>query len=159
MADVMRPDGTTIHYEVFGEGNGGIPLLLFAPGGVNSQIEFWQRSAINPIAEFADEFLVIGMDQRHCGRSKTGLTAFDYAAAMQDQLAVLNDLGVPRAHVMGGCIGCAYALRMADQAPRAGGGADPAGPGRTGRNQLPRNLLRHVQTRRSGSAAPRGWKP
>ena len=130
MADVMRPDGTTIHYEVFGEGNGGIPLLLFAPGGVNSQIEFWQRSAINPIAEFADEFLVIGMDQRHCGRSKTGLTAFDYTAAMQDQLAVLNDLGVPRAHVMGGCIGCAYALRMADQAPARVAGLilqDPVG--------------------------------
>lgn len=117
MPEVMRPDGSTIHYEVFGESNGGTPLLLFAPGGVNSQIEFWQRSAINPIEAFADEFMVIGMDQRHCGRSKTGLTPFSYQTAMLDQIAVLDDLGVPRAHVMGGCIGCAYALRLADQAP------------------------------------------
>lgn len=127
MPDVMRPDGTTIHYEVFGS---GFPLLLLAPGGVNSQIEFWQRSIINPIESFADEFMVIGMDQRHCGQSKTGLVAFSYDDAMQDQVAVLNDLGVARAHVMGGCIGCAYALRLADQAPARIAGAvmqDPVG--------------------------------
>lgn len=127
MPDVMRPDGTTIHYEVFGS---GFPLLLLAPGGVNSQIEFWQRSIINPIESFADEFMVIGMDQRHCGRSKTGLTPFSYDEAMQDQIAVLNDLGLARAHVMGGCIGCAYALRLADQAPARIAGAvmqDPVG--------------------------------
>ena len=127
MPDVMRPDGTTIHYEVFGS---GFPLLLLAPGGVNSQIEFWQRSIINPIESFADEFMVIGMDQRHCGRSKTGLTPFSYNEAMQDQIAVLNDLGLARAHVMGGCIGCAYALRLADQAPARIAGAvmqDPVG--------------------------------
>lgn len=127
MPDVMRPDGTTIHYEVFGS---GFPLLLLAPGGVNSQIEFWQRSIINPIESFADEFMVIGMDQRHCGRSKTGLTPFSYGEAMQDQIAVLNDLGLARAHVMGGCIGCAYALRLADQAPARIAGAvmqDPVG--------------------------------
>lgn len=127
MPDVMRPDGTTIHYEVFG---GGFPLLLLAPGGVNSQIEFWQRSIINPIESFADEFMVIGMDQRHCGRSQTGLTPFSYDEAMQDQIAVLNDLGLARAHVMGGCIGCAYALRLADQAPARIAGAvmqDPVG--------------------------------
>ena len=130
MADVMRPDGTTIHYEVFGEGNSEIPLLLFAPGGVNSQIGFWRRSIINPIELFADEFTVIGMDQRHCGQSKTGLVAFDYQEAMKDQIAVLDDLGVQRAHVMGGCIGCAYALRLADQAPARVGGLilqDPVG--------------------------------
>ncbi len=127
MPDVMRPDGTTIHYEVFGS---GFPLLLLAPGGVNSQIEFWQRSIINPIESFADEFMVIGMDQRHCGQSKTGLVAFSYDDAMQDQVAVLNDLGIARAHVMGGCIGCAYALRLADQAPARIAGAvmqDPVG--------------------------------
>ena len=130
MAEVMRPDGTTIHYEVFGEDNGGTPLLLFAPGGVNSQIEFWQRSIINPIDAFADEFMVIGMDQRHCGQSRTALEPFSYDKAMLDQVAVLDAVGVQRAHLMGGCIGCAYALRMADQAPARVAGVimqDPVG--------------------------------
>ena len=129
MPEVMRSDGTTIHYEVFGDPE-AMPLLLLAPGGVNSQIGFWERSIINPIAEFADEFQVIGMDQRHCGASKTGLVPFDYEAAMMDQAAVLDDLGIQRAHVMGGCIGCAYALRLADQAPARVAGLvmqDPVG--------------------------------
>ena len=34
----------SIHYEEFGE---GYPLLLLAPGGFNSTIEFWARAAIN----------------------------------------------------------------------------------------------------------------
>ena len=129
MPDVMRPDGTTIHYEVFGDPE-AMPLLLLAPGGVNSEIGFWERSIINPIEEFAGEFQVIGMDQRHCGGSKTGLAPFSYEDAAQDQLAVLDDLGVQRAHVMGGCIGCAYALRLADQAPARVAGLvmqDPVG--------------------------------
>ena len=129
MPDVMRPDGTTIHYEVFGDPE-AMPLLLLAPGGVNSQIGFWERSIINPIEEFAGEFQVIGMDQRHCGGSKTGLEPFSYEEAAQDQLAVLDDLGIQRAHVMGGCIGCAYALRLADQAPARVAGLvmqDPVG--------------------------------
>lgn len=127
MPELIRPDGAVIHYEVFGA---GFPLLVLAPGGVNSQIDFWQRSAINPIQEFADEFMVIGMDQRHAGRSRAPLTPFSYEQTMGDQLAVLDALGVASAFVMGGCIGCAYALRLMDEAPARVAGAvlqDPVG--------------------------------
>ena len=55
MPDITRPDGATIHYEVFGS---GYPLLLIAPGGVSSQIEFWRRSAVNPIERFAGDYQV-----------------------------------------------------------------------------------------------------
>ena len=114
MSELIRPDGAVIHYEVFGS---GYPLLLIAPGGVSSQVDFWSRSAINPIEAFSGEFMVIGMDQRHAGRSQAPLTPFSYGHAMHDQLAVLNDLDIESAHVMGGCIGCAYALRLMDEAP------------------------------------------
>jgi pimeloyl-ACP methyl ester carboxylesterase len=114
MPTLERPDGATIHYEVHGSGH---PLLLFAPGGVSSQVEFWARSAFNPITEFAADFMVIGMDQRHAGRSPAPATAFSYDDTVGDQLAVLDAVGVRRAHVMGGCIGCAYALRIAHDAP------------------------------------------
>lgn len=127
MPDVRRPDGATIHYEVFGR---GYPLLLLAPGGVNSQITSWERSAINPIAEFADEFQVIGMDQRHAGRSSAPAAAVSYGQLAADQIAVLDDAGVERAHVMGGCIGVAYLLRLIHDAPErvsAGVGQDPVG--------------------------------
>ena len=114
MPEVICPDGAAIHYEVSGH---GYPLLLLAPGGVSSQIEFWQRSAFNPIDVLSDSFTVIGMDQRYAGASRAPLTPFSYARAMHDQLAVLDDLGIRRAHVMGGCIGCTHALRLLDDAP------------------------------------------
>jgi pimeloyl-ACP methyl ester carboxylesterase len=114
MPELSRPDGATIHYEVFGS---GYPLLLIAPGGVSSQIGFWERSAINPIKSFANDFMVIGMDQRHAGGSLAPAVPFSYDLTAGDQLAVLDAVGVERAHVMGGCIGGAYAWRLVHDAP------------------------------------------
>lgn len=114
MPDLQRPDGTTIHYETYGS---GYPVLLLAPGGVNSEIDFWSRSTINPIEVFRDEFMLIGMDQRFAGRSFAPAKAFAYDDTLDDQLAVLDAVGVERAHVMGGCIGCLYAWRLIHDAP------------------------------------------
>ena len=127
MPDITRPDGAIIHYETFGRGH---PLLLLAPGGVNSEIAFWERSRINPIKEFAGEFMVIGMDQRHAGKSWSAPPTFSYDLTAADQVAVLDALGVARAHVWGGCIGVAYVLRLIKEAPgRIGAavGQDPVG--------------------------------
>ncbi|MGH2588192.1 MAG: alpha/beta fold hydrolase, partial [Dehalococcoidia bacterium] len=114
MPEIERPDGASIHYEVYGR---GFPLLLIAPGGVSSQIESWKRSAINPIEKLADDFMVIGMDQRHAGRSPAPAVSFSYEQALGDQLAVLDAVGARQAHMMGGCIGCAYAWRLVHDAP------------------------------------------
>jgi hypothetical protein len=46
MAVFMRPEAE-IHYEVHGS---GYPLLLFAPGGLRSQLAFWRHSPGNPDA-------------------------------------------------------------------------------------------------------------
>lgn len=114
MPDIQRPDGATIHYEVFGS---GFPLLLIAPGGVSSQIGIWERSAINPIKSFSDTFTVIAMDQRHAGKSLAPMRPFSYDQCNGDQLAVLDALGFARAHVMGGCIGCAHVWSLIKNAP------------------------------------------
>ena len=114
MPVVMRPDGAEIHYQVTGR---GFPVLLLAPGGVSSQIDAWASAAFDPREVLADEFTVIAMDQRHAGQSRAPLAAFSYGQMLHDQLAVLNDLEIPRAHVIGGCIGAAYALKMMDEAP------------------------------------------
>lgn len=113
MPYVQRPDAA-IYYEVHGR---GFPLLLVAPGGVSSQIEFWDRQAFNPIKEFADEFMVIAMDQRFAGRSHAPAKAFSYDDATADKLAVLDAVGAERAHIMGGCIGCAHCWRLIHDAP------------------------------------------
>ena len=117
MPFIERPDGARIHYQTWGPEDGATPLLLIAPGGVRSEIGFWHRGNIDPTREFADERLVIGMDQRHAGESWDAPLEFSYDLALGDQLAVLDALGVQRAHLMGGCIGVAYELRMIREAP------------------------------------------
>ena len=127
MPNITRPDGGIIHYETFGSGP---PVLLIAPGGVNSEIGIWRRSAIDPIVTFADEFTLIAMDQRHAGKSWQVPETFSYDLAWQDQLAVLDDTGAQQAQVWGGCIGVGYLLRLIQEAPdRITGavGQDPVG--------------------------------
>src|SRR5258705_4630337 len=74
-----RPDAE-IHYEVHGS---GFPLLLFAPGGLRSQLAYWRASPanpnapapwMNPMADLAGRFTVVGMDQRHAGNSPGAVT-------------------------------------------------------------------------------------
>lgn len=126
MPTIERPDGARIYYEVRGQ---GFPLLLFAPGGINSQVSFWPVSAINPF-DYADEFMVIGMDQRNAERSPAPLAAATWEQTAADQRAVLDAAGVERALLWGGCIGVAYVLRFIQESPGRVTGAvcqDPVG--------------------------------
>src|SRR5262249_24547180 len=113
MPHVERPDGARIYYEVRGD---GFPLLLFAPGGISSQISFWEQSAVNPF-DFADEFMVIGMNQRNAGDSPAPLAAPSWDDHFGDQQAVLDAVGAERTLLWGGCIGVAYVLRFIRDAP------------------------------------------
>jgi pimeloyl-ACP methyl ester carboxylesterase len=104
-----------IYYEEYGAGH---PLLLFAPGGMRSSIAFWARSPWNPIERLSDRFRVIAMDQRNAGKSTAPIHAgngwHSYAA---DHVALMDALGIERAHVLGGCIGGPYCLGVAQAAP------------------------------------------
>jgi pimeloyl-ACP methyl ester carboxylesterase len=104
-----------LNYEVYGA---GYPVLLLAPGGMRSSIAFWQKMPYDPIAELSPHFRVIAMDQRNAGASRGPVAASDgwhtYAA---DQLALLDALGVERCHLLGGCIGGAFALELIKSAP------------------------------------------
>ncbi len=105
----------TIYYETRGS---GFPLLLIAPGGMNSIIGTWNRAAFNPIEAFSQDYWVIAMDQRNAGRSKGPLEMEDpWGSYAEDQLGLMNHLGIERFHVLGCCIGCSYALRLIQRAP------------------------------------------
>lgn len=118
-----RPEAE-IHYEVHGS---GFPLLLFAPGGLRSQLAFWRHSPSNPDAappwmdpmgELAGRFTVIGMDQRNAGHSRGAVTAtHGWHTYAGDHLALMDHLGHRRFHVMGGCIGATYCLTLCEMAP------------------------------------------
>ena len=121
---VLERDGAQIHYEVEGS---GYPLLLFAPGGMNSIARLWRERPdapgqplpwMDPTAELSDRFQVISMDQRNAGAS-TAPVAPDHgwATYAADHLALLDHLGLERSHVMGGCIGASFCLGLMQAAP------------------------------------------
>ena len=113
-----------IHYEVYGVGH---TLLLLAPGGMRSAAHWWRELPgqpgtvprwINPMADLSDRFRVIGMDQRNAGASTAPILAGDgWQTYLEDQVALLDHLGAETFHVMGGCIGCSYALGLCRAVP------------------------------------------
>ncbi|HVN63430.1 MAG TPA: alpha/beta hydrolase [Candidatus Binataceae bacterium] len=104
----------SLHYEEFGS---GYPIILFAPGGMRSSIEFWRKSPFDPIKELAGDFRVIAMDQRNAGKSSAPITASDgWHSYTGDHVALLDHLKIDRCHLMGGCIGSSYCLGVIERA-------------------------------------------
>ncbi|MEQ8485180.1 MAG: alpha/beta hydrolase [Pseudomonadales bacterium] len=104
-----------LYYETHGE---GFPLLLIAPGGMRSAVPFWTRTPFNPISELSDRFRVIAMDQRNAGQSRGPISGDDgWHTYADDQLRLLDHLGVERFHVAGMCIGGPYCMGLIERAP------------------------------------------
>jgi pimeloyl-ACP methyl ester carboxylesterase len=111
----LRRGETTIEYQVHGS---GYPLLLLAPGGMRSATAVWDRAPFQPIREFSGQYRVITMDQRNAGGSRAPITAADgWHTYTEDQLVLLDELNVERCHLLGGCIGGAFALSLIARAP------------------------------------------
>ena len=112
---IFKRGEVSLYFEEFGS---GYPILLFAPGGMRSAIEFWHQSPFDPTVELAKDFRVIAMDQRNAGQSRALITASDgwetYAA---DHVALLDHLGITSTHAMGGCIGGSYSLGLIKAIP------------------------------------------
>src|ERR1700739_3233454 len=89
----------SIYYEEFGS---GYPVLLLAPGGLNSAVELWHRSTWDPTLELAKSFRVSAMDQRNAGHSHAPITGDEgWPTYAGDQAALLDHLGIETAHIMG----------------------------------------------------------
>jgi pimeloyl-ACP methyl ester carboxylesterase len=111
----LERDGASIYYE---ESGSGFPLLVLSPGGLNSSIAFWSRLPLNPIEAFSNEFRVIAMDQRNADRSRGPLDTRDpWGTYADDQLALLDHLGVERALAVGCCIGCTFIFKLVERQP------------------------------------------
>ena len=107
-----------IHYQ---EAGSGFPLLVIPGGGLNSKISsLAASSSFNPIEEFRNEYRCIAADLRNAedGQS-TGPLEIDrpWDAYSDDQLGLMDHLGINRFMVMGFCIGGPFVWNLLRRAP------------------------------------------
>ena len=109
--------GAEIYFETYGQPSAPA-VLLIAPGGMRSAISFWDSTPWSPIAQLQDEFYVVAMDQRNAGRSIAPVSAQDgWSTYTDDQLGLMDSLGISNFHVAGMCIGGPYCFGLIEQAP------------------------------------------
>ena len=106
-----------IRYEETGS---GFPLLVTPGGGLNSRVSNWPTAVFNAVEAFKDDFRCVTMDQRNAnGGESTGPVAVDdpWGAFADDQLGLMDHLGIRRFLFMGYCIGGCFALKLMERAP------------------------------------------
>ena len=108
-----------IHYQ---EAGSGFPLLLIAGGGLNSNISgiTGEYPPFNAMKEFGDEYRCIAFDLRNAppGQS-TGPLEIDrpWDSHTDDQLALMDHLGIDKFMVLGFCIGGPLIWNLLKRAP------------------------------------------
>ena len=98
----------------------GFPLLCTPGGGLNSRISNWDTAVINARDEFKNEFRCITMDQRNAtgGESSGPIPVNDpWGAFADDQLGLMDHLGIRQFLFFGNCIGGSFALKLMERAP------------------------------------------
>jgi pimeloyl-ACP methyl ester carboxylesterase len=106
-----------IRYE---EAGSGFPLFLVPGGGLNSRISNWPNAVFNSMEIFKDEFRCITMDQRNAngGESTGPIPAGNpWDAFADDQLGLMDYLGVKQFLFVGYCIGGCFAGKLMERAP------------------------------------------
>ncbi len=106
-----------IRYQEVGS---GFPLLVTPGGGLNSRISNWATAVINAMEEFKSDFRCIAMDQRNAtGGESTGPIPVDnpWDAFADDQLGLMDHLGIRQFFFFGNCIGGSFALKLMERAP------------------------------------------
>jgi pimeloyl-ACP methyl ester carboxylesterase len=99
----------------------GFPLLATPGGGLNSRMSVWPNAVINIVEEFKNDFRVITMDQRNATNGEsTGPVpvANPWDAFADDQLGLMDHLGIRQFLFFGNCIGGPFAMKLMERAPQ-----------------------------------------
>jgi 3-oxoadipate enol-lactonase len=94
------------------DGSGDAPPLLLGPS-LGTSTDVWERN----VAALAERFRVIRYDHRGQGRSPEPTGPYEIADLGRDVIALLDRLGIERAHVGGVSLGGMIAMWMGAHAP------------------------------------------
>jgi pimeloyl-ACP methyl ester carboxylesterase len=100
-------DGISTRYDLIGEGP---PLLMFSPGGFDATIEKWSTLGVygkfKPLEHLSKQYRCIVFDRRECGQSGGRVERITWTDYVRQGKGLLDHLGIDKAHLMGGCMGC-----------------------------------------------------
>jgi pimeloyl-ACP methyl ester carboxylesterase len=113
-------DGITTRYEVIGSGP---PLLMFSPGGFDATLEKWSTlgayARTKPMDHLPKKYTCIVFDRRECGQSGGRVERVTWGHYVAQARGLLAHLGIARAHLMGGCMGCSPVIAYAAAYPQS----------------------------------------
>ena len=100
-------DGITTRYEVTGSGP---PLLMYAPGGFDANLEKWATQGVYARIKLLDhlpeKYTCITFDRRETGQSGGRVERVTWGDYVAQGKGLLDHLGFDKAHLIGGCMGC-----------------------------------------------------
>lgn len=104
---MTKIDGIDTRYEVAGQGPA---LLMFSPGGFDARIEKWTDlgvyKRIKLLEHLPKHFTCITFDRRENGQSGGRVEVVTWNDFVRQGAGLLDHLGIDKAHLMGGCMGC-----------------------------------------------------
>lgn len=113
-------DGIRTRYEVVGSGPA---LLMFSPGGFDATLEKWSTlgvyARVKPMEHLPKKYSCIVFDRRETGQSGGRVERVTWADYVRQGKGLLEHLGIDRAHLMGGCMGCSPVVAFAVAHPQA----------------------------------------
>ncbi len=107
-------NGIDVHYETYGSGPA---LLMSAPGGFDSTVSRWSAEAgtgvwapVRPLEVFSERYTCIAYDRRESGESGGRVEKLSWRLYVEEGVGLLDHLGIDKAFVLGGCMGCSFGI-------------------------------------------------
>jgi pimeloyl-ACP methyl ester carboxylesterase len=124
-------DGIATRYAVVGAGP---PILMFSPGGFDATMDSWHTvggyRSLALVERLGAEHTLVLFDRRESGGSGGRVQRIRWGDYVTQAVGLLDHLGIGRAHLMGGCVGCSSVAALAATRPDRVGGLvlySPAG--------------------------------
>lgn len=113
-------DGIETYYQVSGSGP---PIVMLSPGGFDAAAANWSTlgvySRLHLVPQLSERFSCIAFDRREAGASGGRVERVSWSDYAVQAKGLLDHLGIPRAHLLGGCAGCSVALAFAVAYPQS----------------------------------------
>lgn len=115
---VAEIDGIKTNYEIIGNGP---PLLMFSPGGFDATLDKWTTLGVYARIKLLDhlpaKYRCIIFDRRETGSSGGRVEEITWDHYVAQGKGLLDHLGIEKAHLLGGCMGCCPVTAMAVKYP------------------------------------------